>query len=321
MTSLRTRLLAAGLVAGLTGAAQAEDISVTHWGVLMYGAPYAVAMEKGLFKQAGVDVTGILSSQGGGTTVRNVLAGGLPFGEVALSAAVAATREGIDIKIVSGGARTVDDILWVVNPNSPIKTLADLKGKRIAFTSPKSVTEMLAVLMLDKAGLKPADVTLVSTGGIGAGLTALANGGVDIAPNMDPIWARTQDKYRPYVYNKDILPPIMQTVGITTPEFAQKSAGTLRAIIDGRRRGVDFIHRNPAEAGAIFAKAYKLDPKVAETSIRNMIAIDYWSRGQLDIEGMNQMVRGLQLVGGLPPGPVDWSKLIDRSFLPTDLRS
>ena len=71
--------------------ATAEEISVTHWGALMYGTPYAVAMEKGLFKQAGVDVTGILTSQGGGTTMRNVLAGGLPYGEVALSAVIAAS--------------------------------------------------------------------------------------------------------------------------------------------------------------------------------------------------------------------------------------
>ena len=35
-------------------------------------------MDKGLFKQAGIDVTGILTSQGGGTTMRNVLSGGLP---------------------------------------------------------------------------------------------------------------------------------------------------------------------------------------------------------------------------------------------------
>ena len=29
--------------------ALAEQISVTHWGVLLYGAPYAVAMERGYF--------------------------------------------------------------------------------------------------------------------------------------------------------------------------------------------------------------------------------------------------------------------------------
>ncbi len=56
-------------------AASADTITVTHWGGQFYGAPYAVAMEKGFFKQHGVDVTGILTAPGGGTAVRNTSPG------------------------------------------------------------------------------------------------------------------------------------------------------------------------------------------------------------------------------------------------------
>jgi NitT/TauT family transport system substrate-binding protein len=94
-----TRALVAGAALTLASIpAKAEEITVTHWGALMYGTPYAVAIKKGFFKQAGVDITGILTSKGGGTTVRNVLEGGLPYGEVALSAAVAAMQDNTDIK-------------------------------------------------------------------------------------------------------------------------------------------------------------------------------------------------------------------------------
>jgi NitT/TauT family transport system substrate-binding protein len=321
MRQLMSLCLAAMLATGIVPTAKSEEISVTHWGALMYGAPYAIAMEKGFFKEAGIDITGILTSQGGGTTVRNVLAGGLPYGEVALSAAVAAAQEGIDIRVVNGGAQTVADMLFVVMPDSPIKTLKDIKGKKIAYTSPKSVTQMVAIMTVEKAGLRQDEVTLVSTGGIGAGLTALGSGGVDVAPSLDPVWSRTKDKYRPLALLKDLFPPIMQTVGITTPDFINKSPDKLRAIINGRRKGVEFIHANPAEAGRIFAKAYNLEAALGETAIRNMIGVDYWSNGRLDFKGMDEMVRGLQLVGGLPPGPVDWSKIVDQRFLPNDLKS
>ena len=63
----------------LTLPARAETITVTHWGSAFYGAPYAVAMENGFFQKRGVDITGILTSAGGGTSVRNTLAGDLPF--------------------------------------------------------------------------------------------------------------------------------------------------------------------------------------------------------------------------------------------------
>jgi len=311
-------LLAAALA--FPRAAPADQISVTHWGILMYGVPYAVAMEKGFFKEGGVDIDGILTSKGGGTTVRNVLAGGLPYGEVSLAAAVAAARQGIDIRIVNAGARTVHEILWVTMPDSPYKSLKDLAGKKVAYTSPKSVTDMLLLMALDKVGMKPDSVERVVTGGIGAGLTALEKGGVAAAPTMDPVWARTHDKYRPLFWVKDLLPPMTQTVGITTPEFAAKHPDKLRAIIAARRKAVDYVYANPGLATASFAAAYNLPPEVAATAVKNMIAVRFWSPGNFEMEGLDRMIAGLRIVGEVE-GPVDWSKLVDERFLPPDLRS
>lgn len=299
--------------------AKAEEISVTHWGALMYGAPYAVAMEKGLFKQAGIDITGILTSKGGGTTMRNVLASGLPYGEVALSAVVAASREGIDLRIVNSGVQTVADILWVTMPNSEIKTVHDLIGKKMSITSPKSVTDMLTIMVLEKSGIPLEKVERPALGAIGAGLTALESGAVQAAAMLDPVWSARKDKYRPVFFTKDILGNMTQTVGVTTAEFAKKEPQKLRAIIAGRRAGVDYIYANPKESAAIFAQVYNLKPEVAETAINNMVQLQYWSRGNFDIKGMNEFTRGLKIIGEVQ-GEVDWDKLIDRSFLPADLR-
>lgn len=318
-----------GLLAGTAAAtvlvpaaarAEGEQISVTHWGVLMYGAPYAVAMEKGFFREAGVNITGILTSKGGGTTVRNVLAGGLPYGEVSLAAAVAAAREGLDIRIVNAGAATVADILWVTTPDSPVRTIKDLEGKKIAFTSPKSVTEMLVIMSLTAAGVDLNKVERISTGGIGAGLTALRQGGVAAAPIMDPIWARDHARWRPLFFVKDILPKMTQTVGITTTQFARSEPAKLRGIIAGRRKGVDFIYANPDEAGRIFAEAYELPRELGVRAVKNMVDVGYWSRGEIDTRALDNMVEGLRIIGEVE-GPVDWSKLVDRSFLPPDLQA
>lgn len=318
--SLPGLLLPAAFAAALALPAPAEQITVTHWGVLMYGVPYAVAMEKGFFKEAGVDIDGILTSKGGGTTVRNVLAGGLPYGEVALSAAVAAQRQGIEVRIVNGGVGTAADILWVVKPDSPIHSVKELAGQKVAYTSPKSVTDMLLTMTMNKAGLRPDQVQRVATGGVGPGLTALDQGGVVAAPTMDPIWSRDKGKYRPLFFIKDELPRLMQTVGITTAEFAKSSPDKLRAIIRARARGVAFTYAHPDEAAAIFARAYKLPEPMAKAAVHNMVEVHYWSEGKLDRPAMDAMVQGLALVGDIE-GKVDWSKLIDESFLPAELRS
>lgn len=289
----------------------ARQVTVTHWGVLLYGAPYAVAIEEGFYRAEGVNIDGVLTSKGGGTTMRNVMASPLPYGEVSLAAALAAQNQGLDVRVIHGGARTTGEILWVVSPNSDIRSPRDLAGKRVAFTSPRSVTEMLLLMIEEKYGIK---TERVSTGGIGGGLTMLAQGGVVAAPIMDPVWAQRQNSLRALFWIKDELPPMMQTVGVTTAEFAGPNRDLLRRLIAARRKGVDFIKANPAKSAETIAKMYDLPPPIARVSIDNLLAMDYWSRGELDLPSMDKMVQGLRIVGEIT-GAVDWSKIVDQQFI------
>ncbi|MBL8662754.1 MAG: ABC transporter substrate-binding protein [Candidatus Odyssella sp.] len=315
-----TRALVAGAALTLASVpARAEEITVTHWGALMYGTPYAVALKKGFFKQAGIDITGILTSKGGGTTVRNVLEGGLPFGEVALSAAVAAMQENTDIKIVMMGVRSAADIYWVVKPDSPYKTLKDLVGKKLAITSPKSVTDSLSTMVLNKHGLFD-KIERPALGTVGAGLTALDKGAVESASLIDPLYSARKDKYRVIFAIKDELPPIAQTVAIASTKFIKEHPEKLRAIIRGRMMGVDYIYSNPKDAAKLLSETYdKLPLAVAESAVMNNVAIKYWGRGGFEYAAMDEMLKALKIVGALK-GEVDWSKFVDASFLPEELK-
>jgi NitT/TauT family transport system substrate-binding protein len=294
-----------------TAPAEAEEITVTHWGVLMYGAPYAVAMEKGYYKEQGLDITGVLTSKGGGTTMRNVMAAPMPYGEVALSAAVAAINQGLDVKIIHTGVRTAGEILWVTKPDSPIKGPKDLAGKKVAFTSPKSVTDMLLTMVRDKHGIK---VDGIAGGGVGGGLTMLEQGAVVAAPVMDPIWARVQDKYRVVFSVETELPNMVQTVGVTTSEYASKNKDKLKKLIEARRKGVDFVYANPEETAKIMTKYYEIDEQIALRALKNLAAIKYWSAGEFEYDGMDNLMEGLKIIGEID-GKVDWSKHVDASFL------
>src|SRR6185436_7062925 len=64
-------LLAAGLAS-----ASAEELAVGNYGVSANGMPFGVALHKGYFKEEGLNITGLISSAGGGTSLRNMLAGG-----------------------------------------------------------------------------------------------------------------------------------------------------------------------------------------------------------------------------------------------------
>lgn len=313
-------LVALALLLGITRA-KAETITVTHWGAAFYGAPYAVAMAKGYFKARGVDITGILTSQGGGTSVRNTLAGDLPYGEVALPAAIEAINNGVPLKIIGGAVQSVADILWMAKKGSPLHAIEDLKGRKVGFTAPGSVTNMLILMAFKARGIDPKSVQLLPAGGIGANVSAVVNGAIDTGMSGEPIWAQNESQLQPVFWVKDVLPPeMMQTVAVTTEAFARSDPAKLRAILEARREGVRFIAENPDEAAEIVAKAYNGDAALYKVVFKRFNAIHYWSEGKLDRDSMDRMVEGLQIVGK-QKGPVDWTKVTDPSFLPTDLRS
>src|SRR5262245_47737690 len=91
-------LLMGALLAGALGSAAAEELAVGNYGVSANGMPFGVALHKGYFKEEGLNITGLITSAGGGTSLRNMLAGGgAPYGEV---------KPGVVILAILGGAET-----------------------------------------------------------------------------------------------------------------------------------------------------------------------------------------------------------------------
>jgi NitT/TauT family transport system substrate-binding protein len=313
----------AGLVSGLP--ARAEDIVVSNYGVSANGMPFAVALDKGYFKEEGANVTGILSSAGGGTTLRNMLAGSAPFAEVNPNAVIAAVQQGANIKIVSDDVLTVAEFVWAVKLDSPIHSVADMRGRKIGYTQPRSTSQALATLVLQSAGLKTSDAELVKTGGFGEGVAALDIGLVDATPIPEPLWSKFKDKYRSIARATDMLPPIANVVGVAAPDASPDKVAFVKAVIRARRRAVEFMKQHPDEAGEIVAKAYNLEPSVATEAVRSLTSsrtqgVEYWGAGEMHMDGLKKAIEVQKMVGAIN-GDVDAASLVDTNFLPDDLKA
>jgi NitT/TauT family transport system substrate-binding protein len=309
----------------MAGTARADEIVVSNYGVSANGMPYAVALEKGFFKEEGANVTGILSSAGGGTTLRNMLAGNAPYAEINPNAAIAAMQQGADIKFISDTVLTVAEFVWAVKPDSPIKSIKDLKGKKMGYTNPRSTSQALATLVLQSGGLKTEDVELVKTGGFGEGVAALDIGLIDIAPIPEPLWSKFQSKYRAVAKASELLPPIANVLGVASGSQSAAKGDFIKAVIRARRKAVAFMLQNPDEAGDIIAKVYNLEPEVARASIKNLVnsrtaGTEYWGTGQFHLEGLKRAVEVQKMVGAIT-GDVDLEKMIDTQFLPDDIKA
>ena len=325
MKVLKAKLWAAfAVVSMLCGTARAEDIVVTHYASLLYGTPYAIALERGYFKDVGVDVTGILTSKGGGTSVRNMMAGETLFAEVAFPAALSALKEGFPIKIISGGTDGPSSF-WVTRPDMKIDTPEDLKGKRFVYSRPKSVSESSVFAVLNSHGIKPSEVTMVAIGDFGAGLTALEHNKIDIAIIPEPIYSQKMKagaKYKVIPWLDSKLPPYTQTVGIATNDMIAKKGDKLRAVIEGRRKGVDLLYADNKAAVAALVKAYNLTPDIAASALAGTLkqTPTWWGRGDLKMKLMDLTAQSLKETGALE-GDVDWKAAIDDRFVPKDLQS
>jgi NitT/TauT family transport system substrate-binding protein len=317
---LRTFAAATILTAlALSGSARAEGLSVSQYTRVTATLPWAVAMDKGYFRDEGVDVDHIISGAGGGTTLRNMMASGLPYGEVATSAALAAIRSGIDIVIVNTASDHIGEIALVANPKSNIVKVQDLAGKKAGYTNPKSTSELLLRLALKEAGMT-GKVEPVATGGFGGGLTLLGAGGIDAAPLIDPILTLKPERYRVIFHFADLIPRMTWLVGITTRKFATEHPDIVRKLIKIHRRGVDYIYAHRDEAAQIYAKYWQQKPDEVATYFPKYFGYKgEWSPCGFDKEALEKMSEGLQLIGE-SKGPVDWKAVIDQQFLPEDLR-
>ena len=324
--SLLIRALLAALCGAVAAGAFAEEIAVGNYGVSANGMPFGVALVKGYFKEEGLNITGLISSAGGGTSLRNMLAGGgVPYGEVNPGVVVSAILAGADLRIVSDNVLTVAEFVWAVKPDSPIKSIKDFKGKKIGYTNPRSTSQALARMLLQAGGYTEADAELVKTGGFGEGIAALDSGQIDIAPITEPLWSKLKNKYRAVVVANDVLPPLDNVVGVATVEMMEKRGDFIRAVIRARRKAVIFMKQHPDEAAEIVAKQYNLDLEVAKSAVRNLTTattkgVPYWGEGEIHLEGLKRMIEAQRSVGAIS-GEVDYNKIIDTRFLPDDLKA
>jgi NitT/TauT family transport system substrate-binding protein len=152
-------LLLLGALAG-GAAAQGEPIKVrldwTPWGS---HAPIHLAMQKGWFKQAGLDVA-VEDGNGSVTTVQLVGAGNFDVGHASLAPMMIARDKGLPVKAIANFARK-NDIGLLVPRGSGIRSPKDLAGKKIIFTAGSLEAPFLDTF-LAKGGLKREQVELVS---------------------------------------------------------------------------------------------------------------------------------------------------------------
>jgi NitT/TauT family transport system substrate-binding protein len=199
--SIRNTLAGLAALALMSGAAQAQSkvtIAVGGAACLCY-LPTVLAEQLGEYKKAGVQVE-LVDFKGGSQSLTAVIGGSADVvsGYFDHCVNLAAKNQALEAFVVYD---RYPGLALVVGPKqtATIKSVKDLKVKRVGVSAPGSSTDFFLKYLLNKNGVDPNSVGVV---GIGLGATAIAameQGSVDAAVMLDPAITQLQGR------NKDLV--------------------------------------------------------------------------------------------------------------------
>jgi sulfonate transport system substrate-binding protein len=228
---LKLSLVTAAAV-GLSGRAQAQanlkEIRIGYQknGVLVIARQRATLENH--FEPQGIDVKWVEFSSGP-PMMEAMNVGSVDYGAVGDSPPVFAQAAGAAIVYAAGQPITNGQGI-LVPQNSTIRSIADLKGKRVGFTKGSSAHNVI-VQTLEKAGLTYNDITPIYLTPPDAG-PAFANGSIDAWSIWDPYFTIGETKQGGRVLvNADEITKT-NSFYIANRDFAKNNAPILQQIID-----------------------------------------------------------------------------------------
>ena len=199
-----------------------------------------IAKEAGLFAKHGLDVE--LLFTGGGRAITSLLGGDTPIITVGGPSVIAARLAGSDVVIT---AHVFDTILYSLMVTPEIRTMADLKGKKLGASRFGSATDFALRYVLKQKGIDPVkDTVIFQIGGQAETLAALKAGSIQGGVIASPATAEAKRAGMSELINMANLGiEYPQTTIATTGRYLRSNRDTLlrftRAYIEGAQRFVN----------------------------------------------------------------------------------
>jgi NitT/TauT family transport system substrate-binding protein len=302
-------LFAAGAARGneLVRVGKAQDIAWTF-------IPLDVGVAEGLFAKQGLDVE--ISSLGGDAKVQQALAArGIEFG-LGSGPGMAFAAKGAPAIAVAAFAGPPRNISTIVLADSPIKTVADLKGKLIAVSTVGSLSDWLAKQLAIQEGWGQNGVRTVPLGAAETSIAALR------AKRVDAIILSTKVGFNLEGHGQGRIVTTMDHYAphfITHVVFAQRSLiadkpELVRRFLDGFFASIAFMKTHREETAAVAERVLHQSTSVVHKDYDSEIGM-FVDDGRFDPQAIAVLKQSYVDMGTLKEKPSD-SELFTTQFLP-----
>ena len=237
-------------------------------------APYAIATKMGWFKEAGITVQPV-PLPGSGDCVRAVATKEMPYSLPSIEPLAVIHQQGVKAKIYYTAYQ--GNVYGLAVPaDSPIKSIVDMKGKKIGVISMASASAILARAVAAANGMDPdKDITIVVAGESAQTAALIRSKQVDALSQFDTQYALVENagvKIRRLDNSLVERFPSSGLVGYDEDLAAKR--GEAIAVAQGYAKGTIFAMANPEAAIRILWEMYpatRSTSKDEETALRDDI--------------------------------------------------
>jgi ABC-type nitrate/sulfonate/bicarbonate transport system substrate-binding protein len=305
-------VVAFGVVAALMpGRLFAQKMKVGYW-TSGFSLGFGAVMEEMKFTEKdGLKVEWVKFAEVNGPT-RAIVSNAIDIAFAAPSTnSIAIAADGVPVKIVL--ATQIAEAQIVVSESSPIKSIADLKGKKVGMSPPGSATHAIATAILDQNfGIKPNEYK-VAPGNEAQLAQFLTQKEIDAGvlrsvtiAQMGEVKLRRLggivDEWKKLT--KGTAPPIL-AVTIVYSDYLVKNPDAVARFIAATRNGLEYGSKNKPRVAEILQKAANMNATDARAYADQWDGAYIASFEPQDIASLKRMYEIVKAAGGATKDPPD----------------
>ena len=316
MRAALTIVLSAMIGGLLASTASATDLlRVGNVGAVAFSfVPTNVGKEVGIFAKNGLDIQ--IIGFGGDAKLQQAMAANAVDVGLGSGPGMAFIVKGSPVKAIAAIAGPPLIFGLVVRADGSIKTIADLKGRKVGISTVGSATSWLMSEVSRQQGWGYDGFTLVPAGDNAARLAALKSGSidacvVDIGSALN--FAQRGDGRILMRFGGVVKDFIMHVIFATNTAIAQKPAD-LSAFVKGWFETIAFMRHNKAKTVEIAQKVMGTNTQTTGAIYDELMPM-FTDNGHFDPKALAVLQRSFVEMKILPPKP-DMSNLYTEAFLP-----
>ena len=235
-------------------------------------APIYLGIKQGFFTAQGLEVS-LETAQGGAAIVPGVVSDQYQFGFSNTTSLLLAGSQGLPLKAVASGVASTgvagkDFGAVIVKAGSPIRSAADLAGKRVAVNTLKNINTTTVNKVVRDAGGDPSKITYVELPFPDIA-PAVAKGDVDAGQVVEPfLTIAIGQGDRQVASNYAGTDPDL-TVGMyfTSQAYAAKNPEAVTSFTAAMTESLKYASEHPDEVRAVLSTYTKIDPAVQKSMV------------------------------------------------------